>query len=99
LRVTRVTAAPEKRKEAVLPVVALDRKLPPLAPEFETTDHPSRPTADSSNRVGAVEVNVAVTALSEFIVTLHVGPEQAPDQPAKVDPAAGVAVRVTDVPG
>lgn len=49
---------------------------------------------------GATVLNVALTAWSELIVTVHVPvPEQpAPAQPAKVDPAAGVAVNVTMVP-
>jgi hypothetical protein len=49
---------------------------------------------------GAAALNVAVTALVLVIETVHVGavPEHAPPQPLKVAPAAGVAVRVTDVP-
>ena len=47
-----------------------------------------------------VWVNVAVTETFEFIVTVHVTavPEQAPDQPANVEPELGVAVTVTAVP-
>ena len=42
--------------------------------------------------------NVAVTAWSELIGTLHEPvPEQAPVQPVKVEPLAGVAVSVTPV--
>jgi len=45
-------------------------------------------------------LNVAVTAVGAVTVTLHAPvPAQAPLQPAKVEPAAGVAVRVTAVPG
>src|SRR5262245_29350240 len=40
--------------------------------------------------------NLAVTVLSALGVTVHGPvPEQAPDQPAKLEPAAGVAVSVT----
>jgi hypothetical protein len=46
-----------------------------------------------------VAVNVAVTLLSALIVKLHVPvPEQAPLQPAKVEPGLGLAVSVTGVP-
>ena len=54
--------------------------------------------------VGAVLVigimlNVAVTDLFASIVTVHVAvPEHAPDHPANVEPAAGVAVSVAVVP-
>jgi hypothetical protein len=45
-------------------------------------------------------LNVAVTARLSVIETVHeaVLPEQSPLQPAKLDPAAGVAVSVTEVP-
>jgi hypothetical protein len=44
--------------------------------------------------------NVAVAERGAFIVTVHAfAPEQAPLQPAKLEPACGVAVRVTGVPG
>ena len=44
-------------------------------------------------------VNVAVTDWAAVIVTAHVPrPVQAPDQPANVEPGAGVAVSVTAVP-
>ena len=44
-------------------------------------------------------VKVAVTDCADDIVSEHVPvPEQAPLQPVKVDPALGVAVRVTEVP-
>jgi hypothetical protein len=44
-------------------------------------------------------VNVAVTDLAASIVTMHEPvPVHAPLQPVKVEPVAGVAVSVTDVP-
>ena len=47
-----------------------------------------------------VAVKVAVTEVAAFTVTAHVPvPEHAPLQPAKVEPAAGAAVRVTAVAG
>ena len=43
--------------------------------------------------------NVALTACTTLIVTVHVPvPVQAPLQPVNVEPVAGVAVKVTDVP-
>jgi hypothetical protein len=50
-----------------------------------------------TDRLYAFRLNVAVTPWAEVIVTVQVPvPEQPPpDQPAKVDPAAGVAVSVT----
>ncbi len=46
-----------------------------------------------------VILNVAVTVLFPSIVTVHVPvPLHVPLQPPKVEPEAGVAVRVTDVP-
>ena len=46
----------------------------------------------------AAAVNIAVTLVFLFNVTEQVPvPEQAPDQPEKVDPDAGVAVSVTAV--
>ena len=45
-------------------------------------------------------VNVAVTDLGAFMVTVHVAPETEshPLQLVKLDPVAGEAVRVTTVP-
>jgi len=44
-------------------------------------------------------VKVAVTVIAAFIVTVHGPvPAQPPLQPVKVDPLAGLAVRVTAVP-
>ena len=49
---------------------------------------------------GAFAANVAVTARSEpELFTLHVAaPEHAPVQPEKVEPAAGAAVSVIELP-
>ena len=48
---------------------------------------------------GGVSVNVAVTDLAAFMVTLHAPvPVHAPLQPAKKDPASTVGVSATGVP-
>ena len=48
----------------------------------------------------AVALNVAVTFAAVFMVTTQaLVPEQAPLQPAKDEPTAGEALRVTDAPG
>ena len=48
---------------------------------------------------GETRLNVAVTAAAADIVTAQPPePEQAPDWPAKVEPEAGAAFRVTTVP-
>jgi hypothetical protein len=46
-------------------------------------------------------LNVAVTLLFEFIVTVQLVAVlvQSPEKPANVDPVAGAAVSVTTVPG
>jgi hypothetical protein len=49
--------------------------------------------------VGVLSVKVALTLRSWLMVRTHAPvPEQAPPQPAKVEPLAGLAVRVTTVP-
>ncbi len=49
--------------------------------------------------VWTVWPNPAVTVVSALMVTVHVGATgQAPPQPLKVEPAAGVAVNSTTVP-
>ena len=45
----------------------------------------------------AATSNVAVTLLSASIVTVHVVPVHAPDQPVKVEPGLSCAVRPTEV--
>ena len=48
---------------------------------------------------GGIMLNVAVTALLSFMVSWQGAvPVQTPDQPAKVELASGVAVRVIKVP-
>ena len=51
-------------------------------------------------RVNLCGVKVAVTDLAAFMVTVQVAPETVshPLQLVKLDPVAGVAVRVTTVP-
>ena len=51
-------------------------------------------------RVKRWTAKVALTARAAFMATLQVVPETAsqPLQPVKIDPLAGVAVRVTVVP-
>lgn len=46
-----------------------------------------------------LRLNVAVTGLSVLTIVEHVGefPEQAPPQPANLDPWAAIAVKVTGV--
>jgi hypothetical protein len=59
-----------------------------------TVPLPSRVTV----RVGPAKVAVAL--LASLVVTVHMPvPAHAPDHPAKEDPAAAVAVRVTIAPG
>ena len=60
----------------------------------ETEPSPTVPTLS----VCVLSTNLAVTDFAAVIVTEHVGaaPEHTPpDQPAKVDPAAGAAVSTT----
>ncbi len=47
---------------------------------------------------GGTGANAAVTVFAEVIVTVQVVPVHAPLQPVKVEPVAGVAVRLTVVP-
>ena len=56
--------------------------------------------AVSEKSGGAVALNVAVTDSAACMVRLQASvPEQLPPQPEKIDPEAGEAVKVTDVPG
>lgn len=56
--------------------------------------------ASETDRVCVTSANVAVTAWSALIVTVHepVPLHPAPDQPAKLEPDAADAVSVTDAP-
>jgi phage tail protein X len=64
-----------------------------------TLPDPVPANVTESAKVVAEVLNVAVTDLAALIVTLQVPvPLQAPLQPAKVDPAAAAAVKVTTVP-
>jgi hypothetical protein len=75
--------------------------LEQLIPEGALVTEPE-PLPENVTDRGKLEVtvlNVAVTDCAEFIITLQAPvPEHAPLHPAKVDPAAAVAVKVTVVP-
>jgi hypothetical protein len=74
---------------------------PQLMPEGELVTVPVPVPARATVRGGlTIEVlKLAVTELAAFTVTEQAAvPEQAPDQPAKTEPAAGVAVNCTAVP-
>jgi hypothetical protein len=69
------------------------------AGELATVPLPVPALLTESAKVAVEALKVAVTVVAAFRVTMHVAvPEQGPDQPAKVEPAAGVAVRVTVEP-
>jgi hypothetical protein len=80
--------------------------LPPAieqVPKFEGLAVTSPNLSNAVPEMGVLQVaagpNVAVTFRAALIVTVQVPvPLQAPDQPVKVEPAVGAAVRVTDVP-
>jgi len=70
--------------------------------EVEVAVPPPSPTVPDFDTVSVNfwTVNVAVTVLAAFIVTLQVAPdtESHPVQPLRAEPAAAVAVSVTTVP-
>jgi len=73
---------------------------PQLIPEGELVIVPAPVPALLTVKVWLLgALNVAVTDLAAVIEIIQAPmPEQEPDQPAKVCPEVGVAVRVTDVP-
>ena len=70
-----------------------------IAPSFEVT-LPLPVPAGVTERVKRCTLKVAVTDWAALMVTVQVvlGPAQLPLQPLKVEPPAGVAVRITVVP-
>jgi len=74
--------------------------VPQLIPAGTLVTVPVPVPAFDTVRVWVCRVKVAVTFLVDVMVTRHLplGVESQPDQPVKVDPAAGLAVRVTPVP-
>jgi phage tail protein X len=76
-----------------------EQVVPQLMPAGALVTVPDPAPARVTVRAKDCKANVAVTELAAFIVTVHVPvPVQAPLQPVKVAPAAGVAVSVTAVP-
>jgi hypothetical protein len=73
---------------------------PQLIPAGELVTEPEPVPASATDRVCCTIPNVAVTLRAAVMLTVQVvdEPEQAPDQEVNVEPAAGAAVRVTDVP-
>lgn len=103
--VEQVLLATAKLADAVTPVTVIG--LPDVlvsvvdtAGEVVFIDCPPK-SSDAGLAVIAPEarLNVAVTPLATSIVTLQAAdPEHAPLQPAKTDPLAGMALRLTDNP-
>src|SRR5207253_929023 len=90
-----VTTVPlSKSAEAVAQVV------PQVIPAGLEVTVPLPVPAFTTASVNRCTLKVAVTVVSALIVTMHgLVPEQPPPlQPANVEPALGVAVRVTVVP-
>jgi len=71
-----------------------------IPPSLEVTVPLLRIPVLLTERVKVFRLKLAVTARAVLMVTLQVVPKTVshPLQPAKVEPAAGVAVRVTVVP-
>ena|ERR1035437_4347761 len=85
--------SPPEKEPLIVPFAEMDtEKDPPKGEPLQVPPHV--PATDPWK----FKVKVAVTALFAFIVTVQEPvPAQAPDHPVKVEPAAGVAVRVTEV--
>jgi hypothetical protein len=79
---------------------SFEHVAPQSMPEGELVTVPVPVPAGATVSVWVIKVKVAVTEISEVRFTWHVPVplQPPPDQPAKVDPEAGVAVRVTWVP-
>jgi hypothetical protein len=89
-------AGTAERETIVFSLKAAEQVEPQLMPagllEIEPLPVPDLETL----RINVLRVNVAVTDLAAVIGTRQVSiPEQYPLQPVKVDPVAGVAVRIT----
>ena len=88
------------RVTAVPALTESEHVAPQFMPAGELVTVPEPVPFFVTDSVTGGAVNVAVTEVVALIVTAHVPvPEQAPLQPPKMEPAAGTAVRVTDVPG
>jgi len=78
---------------------AVEQVAPHEMPVGELVTVPLPVPAFVTARVNGCSANVAVTEVAAVIVVVHVPvPVQAPLQPVKVEPAAGVAVNVTADP-
>jgi hypothetical protein len=99
---------PEKREPAFglavnvteLPrAKAAEQLAPQLMPAGLDVTVPEPRPAFVTASVRVWSANVAVTERSALMVTVHVPvPEQAPLQPAKVEPASALALNVTELP-
>ncbi len=85
---------------AVPGVTDCEQVAPQLMPAGLLVTVPEPVPLFVTDTVTGVAVNDAVTEVAALMVTAQLPvPEQAPPQPAKAEPAAGEAVRVTAVPG
>lgn len=92
-----VTTVPSAKAFAHVP----EPSTQPEIPLGLDVTYPPRPTTVTDNvfAPGGTTEKVAVTDAAAVIVTLQVeDPEQSPDQPSKMDPAAAVAVSSIMVP-